>query len=241
MATRLIFTWNLDLESFNEIMEQPNLLDLRAEFEMRGNSLSRSLLIWKKEGMVNNWSLSDVGNEKFYHIVTRSDTETEIEVSEEDWDSVALRIPPRYYNTYGTYEGLIDWLKYVGLDIVDLDQLKRTDLSERKLDFEIVYDDLSAAYELLRGILMSSRDALLGLSNDDVEKIRTSLDQFWETIDTITSVSLSTSKDRYKEILQQIFRFCNRHYIGLIVCLCSSIFRYLIGTFCLKCEKIRTN
>ena len=29
----------------------------------------------------------------------------------------------------------------------------------------------------------------------------------------------------------------NRHYIGLIVCLCSSIFRYLIGTFCLKCEK----
>ena len=92
-------------------MEQPNLLDLRAEFEMRGNSLSRSLLIWKKEGMVNNWSLSDVGNEKFYHIVTRSDTETEIEVSEEDWDSVALRIPPRYYNTYGTYEGLIDWVK----------------------------------------------------------------------------------------------------------------------------------
>ena len=102
-------------------------------------------------------------------------------------------------------KGLLIGLKYVGLDIVDLDQLKRTDLSERKLDFEIVYDDLSAAYELLRGILMSSRDALLGLSNDDVEKIRTSLDQFWETIDTITSVSLSTSKDRYKEIFAANF------------------------------------
>ena len=28
-----------------------------------------------------------------------------------------------------------------------------------------------------------------------------------------------------------------RHYIGLIVCLCSSIFRYLIGTFLLKMRK----
>ena len=209
MAERTIFTWNLDLESFNEIMEQPNLLDLRAEFEMRGNSLSRSLLIWKKEGMVNNWSLSDVGNEKFYHIVTRSDTETEMEVLEEDWDSVTLRIPPLRVDIHGTREGLVDWLKLVGLDISDLETLKRTDLSERKRDFEIVYNDLLAVYELLRGILISSRETLLGLSNDDVEKIRASLEQFWKTIDTINKVSLSTSKDEYVGILQRIFRFCD--------------------------------
>lgn len=71
MAQRMIFTWNLDLESFNKILGEPNLLDLRSEFEMRGNSLSRSLLIWERNGMANNWSLSDVGNERFYHIVNR--------------------------------------------------------------------------------------------------------------------------------------------------------------------------
>ena len=209
MAERMIFTWNLDLESFNEISGQPNLLDLRSEFEMRGNSLSRSLLIWEKSGVSNSWLLSDVGNEKFYHIVKISDTETEMEVWEEDWDSVTLRIPPFDYEVHGTYEGLIDWLKLVGLDITDLEQLKRTDLSHQKRDFEIVYDDLLAAYNLLRGILASSRESLLGLSNDDVQKIRTSLEKFWKTIGAIKDVSLSTSKDRYKEILQETFVFCN--------------------------------
>lgn len=209
MAERTIFTWNLDLESFNEIMEQPNLLDLRSEFEMRGNSLSRSLLIWEKDGVANNWSLSDIGNEKFYHVVRRSDTETEMEVLEEDWDSAALRIPPLSYSLHGTHEGLVDWLKLVGLDISDLETLKRTDLSERKRDFEIVYDDLLAAYELLRRILISSRESLLGLSSDDVQKIRTSLEKFWKTIGAVKDVGLSTSKDRYTEILQETFVFCN--------------------------------
>ncbi len=205
MARKMIFT--LGLELFNKIREQPNLLDLHHEFEMRGHSLSRSLLIWEKMGSPSSWSLSDIGNEKFYHIIKRSDTE--MEVLEEDWDAVELRIPPRDYNLHGTYEGIIDWLKSAGLSIIDLEKLKRTDLSERKLDFEIVYSDLLAVYELLQGILTSSRVAFLNLSNDDVQKIRTSLEQFWMIIDTINEVHLSTSRDDHTKVLQKILQFCD--------------------------------
>lgn len=215
MARKMIFT--LGLELFNKIREQPNLLDLHHEFEMRGHSLSRSLLIWEKMGSPSSWSLSDIGNEKFYHIIKRSDTE--MEVLEEDWDAVELRIPPRDYNLHGTYEGIIDWLKSAGLSIIDLEKLKRTDLSERKLDFEIVYSDLLAVYELLQGILTSSRVAFLNLSNDDVQKIRTSLEQFWMIIDTINRVGLSTSRDDHKKILQQILQFCDevKQQLGPII------------------------
>ena len=207
MAERkLLFDWKL--ESLNEIAAETNLLELRREFGMRGHSLSGSLLIWEKIGVAGSWSLSDVGNEKFYHIVKRSDTE--MEVLEDDWDSVALRIPTLDYDIHGTYEGFIDWLKLTGLDITDLEKLKRLDLSPQKRTFEIVYDDLLAVYELLRGILMAPRESLLSLSNDDVQEIRTYLRQFWETIASISRVSSSISTDKHTEVLQQTFQFCDK-------------------------------
>ena len=204
METEMIFTWGLNIELFNQIRGQPNLLDLRREFEMRGHSLSPSLLIWETN-TGDNYSLSDIGHKRFYHIIQRPNAE--MEVWEGDWDSVTLRIPPFDYDVHGTYEGFIDWLKLTGLNITDLEKLKRPDLSHQKRDFEIVYDDLLAAYELLRGILMSPREYLLDLSNDDVEKVRTYLRQFWTTMDTIRGVSSSISKDKHTEVLQQILQF----------------------------------
>jgi len=66
MAERnLLFTWKL--ESFDEIVEQSNLLELRREFEMRGHSLSVSLLILRKIDGTGRYSLADFGNKKIYH------------------------------------------------------------------------------------------------------------------------------------------------------------------------------
>ena len=45
---------------------------------------------------------------------------------------------------------------------------------------------------------------------NDVQKLRTYERQFWETIDAINSVSSSTSKDKYTEVLQQTFQFCDK-------------------------------
>ena len=207
MVAKMIFTWDLDIESFKKIQEQPNLLDLRSEFEMRRCSLSRSLLIWEESKTNKNWSLSDIGNKKFYHIVKRSDTE--MEVLENDWDSVVLQIPHLNYDVHGTFEGFIDWLKLTGLNITDLERLKRPDLSHQKRDFEIVYDDLSAVYELLRGILMSPRESFLDMSNDDVQKIRIYLGKFGELTDRIRRFGSSISKDKHTEISQQILQFCD--------------------------------
>ena len=57
---------------------------------------------------------------------------------------------------YGTHEGFIDWLltlvkfRVVTFDQSGLDNLKRTDLSRRKLSFETVHPDLLAVYEMFR-------------------------------------------------------------------------------------------
>ena len=108
----MIFTWDLNIESFNKIREQPNLIDLRSEFEMRKYSLSRSLLIWEKNSG-DGYSLSDIGNKKFYHIIKNPDEA--MEIWEDDWNSVTLRIPPLNYEVHGTYEGFIDWLTLIVL------------------------------------------------------------------------------------------------------------------------------
>lgn len=216
METEMIFTWDLNIESFNQIRGQPNLLDLRREFEMRGHSLSPSLLIWETNTR-ESYSLSDIGNKRFYYIIQRPNAE--MEVYEGDWDSVTLRIPPLSYEVHGTFEGFIDWLKLIGLDMTDLEHLKRSDLSHQKRDFEIVYDDLLAAYELLRGILVSPRESLLDLSNDNVQNIRIYLGQFWELIDRIKGVASSIPMDKHTEVSQQILQFCDevKQQLGQIV------------------------
>ena len=210
MAAKMIFTWNLNIEAFKRIQEQPNLLDLRREFEMRRYSLSRSLLIWEKPTQDNNWSLSDIGNKKFYHIVKRSDTE--IEVLEDDWSSVTRRIPPFTPfdpTVHGTHDGFVDWLMLSGPKESDLEELKRTDLSERKLDFEIVHDDLLAVHKLFWEILTAPREWLVGLSNDDIRKIGKYLKGLYKAIDPIWDITLSTPRETHTEVLQGIFQFCD--------------------------------
>ncbi|MYC76441.1 hypothetical protein F4X10_11810 [Candidatus Poribacteria bacterium] len=210
----LVFTW--ELESFSEIAKQPNLLRLRNEFKMRGHLLSQSLLIWEKVGVAGSWLLADFRNKKIYHIDKRNDPE--MEVSEASWDPKNL-ISRFAQEVRGTHEGFIDWLKLFNLAKSDLEQLKRTDLLERRLALEITHDDLLAAYELLREILTSPRGWLVGLSKDNIQEIRECLGKWYEMEETIHGISLSTSKERHTEISQQIFQFCDevKQRLGQVV------------------------
>ncbi len=210
----LLFIW--ELESFNEITEDPNLLKLHNEFKMRGHLLSRSLLIWEKVGVAESRLLADFRNEKIYHIQQRNNPE--MEVLETPWDPENLR--SRFEDeTRGTKEGFIDWLKLFKLAESDLEQLKRTDLLERKLDLEMAHEDLLAAYELLREILTSPREWLIGLSENDIQRIRKSLDQWYKTARAIHNISLSTAREKHTEVLQQIFRFSDevKQQLGQVV------------------------
>ena len=198
----LLFTW--PIESFNKIAEQSNLLKLHSEFGMRGHSLSRSLLIWKKTGVSGSWLLADFGKEKIYHI-DRVNSQ-EMEVSEASWDRDNLQ--SRFKDEpCGTHEGFIDWLKLFSLAESDLDNLKRTDLSPQKLDVEIAHVPLLAAYELLREVLNSPREWLIDLSKDDVQQIRKYLADWYKIGSEIGIINQYTDRQRHEDILQQIFRF----------------------------------
>ena len=223
MAERnMLFTW--DLQLFNEIRDESNdLLTLRNEFAMRGFSLSRSLLIWQKDG---NWSLVDFGSERVYHIEVNND---EVEVSEEigGWKSIEMS-PVNLLSVrtvYGTHEGFIDWLltlfklKVVAYDQSGLDYLKRIDLSARRLSFEIVHPDLLAAYEMLQEILTSPRESLIGLSKDNIQQISSCLQRLLGRFQEIHDFDAQNSREEHKEALQEIVSFCDevKQQLGLAV------------------------
>lgn len=200
--TNLLFTW--EIESFNEIAEQPNLLRLRREFEMRQHLLSGSLLIWENRGVAGSWLLADFKDEKIYHI-DRGDAEMEV--------SEAFRWNPEYlvsrfdHQSYGTDEGFIDWLKLFNLAESDLKDLKRTDLSRRRLDLEMGHASLLAAYKRLQKVLASPREWLIDLSRDDIQQIRGCLRSWYEIANAIWTINLSTPKEKHTKVLQQIFCF----------------------------------
>ena len=129
-----------------------------------------------------------------------------MEVLEGDWDPENLQ---SHFDRepYGTHEGFVDWLQLFSLTQSDLEDLKRPDLSRRKLDFEIGHASLLAAYELLREILTSPREWLVGLSKNDIQQIRRFLGEWHKTAKAIWDTNLSTSRERHTEVLQQIFRF----------------------------------
>ena len=98
----------------------------------------------------------------------------------------------------------------INLEESDLEELKRTDLSEQKLNFEIVHSDLLVVYRLLREILTSPTEWFIGLSNDNIQRLGTYLREFYEIVDTIWNVNSSTSEDAHKKALRRIFQFCDR-------------------------------
>ena len=209
MAERnMLFTW--DLQLFNESQGQSDdLLNLRNEFAMRGFSLSQSLLIWQKDG---NWSLVDFENEKAYYIEINND---EVEVSEEtggDWRLTRSDLVNLFsgYVVYGTHEGFVDWLlKAVTFDRFDLDDLKRTDLSSRRLSFEIVHPNLLAVYKMVQEILASPRESLIDLSGNDLQQVRNCLQQLWDIFDQIHRFDPQNSREEHRGVLQEIVSFCD--------------------------------
>ena len=212
--TNHLFDW--EIESFNDIAAETNLLELRREFGMRQHSLSESLLVWEKVGVTGSWLLADFRNKKIYHIDKRNDVG--MEVSEASWDPEYPR--SRFDDQpYGTHEGFVDWLQLFNLAQSDLEGLKRTDLPERKFNLEIAHAPLLAAYELLREILISPREWLIGLSGRDIQQIREYLGQWHKTARAIWDINPSTSKEAHTEVLQQILQFSDevKRQLGQVV------------------------
>ena len=223
MAERQI-QFNLDWERFQTTLNQlssSNGFSLQHEFKTKGSSLSQSLLTWQGESG-NTWLLADFENKKTYDIEVVGDTaeNQRVEVSEQSTkaeqpftltnaETILLQLQSVYQ---GTDQGFIDFLKRINLDEIDLERLKRSDLSGAGFSFEPVHQDLSTVHSMLREILASSHEWMpnfpRGTARDVVNQ---QLQQFYEKVQEIEDFEIGDDnpKQTYDNRLQGISSFCD--------------------------------
>ena len=222
--------FSLDLSEFQNILSGETWFKLQQEFEAQQNSLSQSYLIWTKPS-AKQWMLSDFGNKKTYYINSLSNSETGTAITNEEGHSLAnvselpdlneklkdaqticklLRDDPQARQApKGTPQGFIDLIMKLDLDKVDLEGLKRSDLSGSRLDFGSVHQDLVAVHGIFREILTSIDISLATLSSDAVQTVRSYLPQFYEIEGEIKDFEVSGENptERHTELLQKISIF----------------------------------
>ena len=211
------FLFHLDYTEFYEVWSQKNLSKLQQKFDTSPVNLSESLLI-SEETEGTYWLLADFENKKSYDIKRESDTTVEISEGVDmekrpDFLADAGTIVPRLKSGKGTYTGIIDALKRLNFNIDNLENLKRSDLSDKKLSFESVYSDLEVAYGMLYEILAAPRTALVSLSSRDVQQLRDYVLQSYEMTIKIIDFGIGdrdeNTRKQHDELLQEIQQFCN--------------------------------
>lgn len=208
---QLLFT--LDHEQFMKNWGQSTLTFLQEEFDRSKISLSRSLL-FSTETESSYWLLVDFENKKAYNIKKENETTVAIlEGPDMEKDPEFLNstgtILPRLREGKSTHTGIIDALKRFNFDEFNTENLIRSDLSRRQLSFESVYPDLQDVDNILKNILSSSRESLIGLSYNDVEQIESHVIQFYDLSITIGNFDVESENIRedHAKLLQRISNF----------------------------------
>ena len=219
--------FSLDLRKFQDFLSGGTWFKLQQEFETQHTSLSQSYLIWT-EGSGRQWMLADFGKKKTYYINSLSETGTEIKneeghplahVSEfpdlneqlKDAQTVCklLRDPQTGQEPQGTPLGFIALIMKLDLGEVDLEGLKRSDLSGSRLDFGSVHQDLVFVHGFFREILTSIGTSHTILSDTAVQTVRNYLPQFYEIEGEIKGFDVSGGNpmEKHAELLQKISNF----------------------------------
>ena len=211
--------FNLNLARFEETVDQHKWFSLQDEFKTRGVSLSQSLLIWEEESR-RTWLLTDLENKKTYDIQLAEDLdqqptmmvweqsgETEQPFALTDTEAILSRLQP----AQGTDQGFVDLLKRINLDELDLEGLKRSNLSEAGFSFESVHQELLVIHSMLREILTSPREWLLNLERGEVDNLKHRLPEFYENVQTIEDFEIrgENPREAYTNLLQDISNFCD--------------------------------
>jgi hypothetical protein len=213
--------FSLEYEKFVEIMNGENWFNFQHEFRIAGGSLSHSFLIWQEESG-NTWLLADFETTKTYSIETKkaaaTDSQATVEIleqSNQEEQLIGLKDPKAVFShlqplPQGTHEGLIDFVTRIDLGTVDLERLKRTDLSGAGFSFEFVHHDLSTIHKMLYEILTSPRESLLDLSRGNFQQFTNCLKEFYENIEQIDSFGTRGERpdETHSSLLQQISSFC---------------------------------
>ena len=204
---QLLFT--LDHEQFMKNWGRNILPYLQEEFDRSKISLSRSLL-FSTETENSYWLLVDFENKKTYDIKKENDTNVEISEGTDmgersDFLGDAGTIVPRLKSGIATHAGIIDALKRLNFNIVNLENLKRSALSVRKLSFESVYPDLKVAYEMLDEILAAPRDALVSLSSQYAQQLKDYVLESYEMTGKINRLWNRRQRRKYKRTTSYAF------------------------------------
>lgn len=225
--------FTLDQQRFRDILSQENWFKLQHEFKVKKNPLSQSLLVWDEESG-KTWLLADFGNQKTYHIQNEQDAEGNpvtnaegnpmlqvSELSDQDEQPVTLkdtetilsrlqRDPQTGQEPKGTHRGFIDLLRKLDLDEIDLEELKRSNLSGSGLSFESVHPDLLVVHEMFREILTSPREDLVNSAHAEVQNVRQYLPQFYEIAQRIRDfdINVENPSETHANLLLEIFKFC---------------------------------
>ena len=227
--------FSLNPERFQEFFDQNNWFDLHHELKTKGVLLSQSLLIWRGESGYAQ-TLADFENKKTYDIrgVGEETSNPTVEVSEL---SDEAKQPVNFTDTkailsllesvyQGTDQGSIDFLKRINLDELDLEELKRSDLSGAGYSFEFVHQDLLIVHSMLREILTSPREWLLNISRVVVQNLNRYLPQFYENVRNIENFQIGNENPRetHDNLLQNISNSCGsmKGPLGHIVAYLSS-------------------
>ena len=226
--------FDLNPSRFQEIW-QPPWLNLQHEFKTKKVPLSQSLLIWEEElgtpelGMP---LLSDFENKKTYAIQEAEDPDGQPmmevwEKSSETEQPITLEaILDLLQRAQGTDQGFIDLLRKINLDEINLEGLKRSNLSEAGFSFESVHQDLLTVHSMLREILTSPRESLLNFSRVVVHDLKNYLPQFYENAQKIENFQISNENPReaYDNLLRNISNSCGnvKEPLGRIIAYLSS-------------------
>lgn len=210
---QLLFT--LDYEQFDEMLQEVTFLKLQEEFDRKNFPLSRSLIISQVSATIS-WLLIDFENQKTYDIKRENDNSVEISEGIDIGQRTDIlndsgSILPLLQEGIGTHIGLIDALKRLNFDKLDLENLKRSDLSPKKLSFESVYPDLEIAYEMLQEILTAPRLTLIILPSEYVQYLKNYVLESYAMTRKIMDFGVGGNeniRERHGEILQEIHQFC---------------------------------
>ena len=98
----------------------------------------------------------------------------------------------------------------IDLDEIDLETLKRPNLSGSRLDFESVHQGLAVVHGFFREVLTLSSVDPINLSDATVQTIRDYLPQFYEVVEEIEDFNVSGENptEKHEEISKKISEYC---------------------------------
>lgn len=210
--------FSLELDRYREIVDNGRWFYLQGEFRAKGTSLSQSLLIWVGEAG-DTWCIADFENKTTFDIQSAEnrDGTPMIEVWDPSSEVGKLvtstdedEILPRLFTAQGTDQGFIDLLRRLNLDELDLDELKRTDLSGAGFSFESVHGNLLIVHKMLREIMTVSREWLMDLSQNAVHNLNSQIHQFYDEVEKIKGFEITDENPRetHYQLLHEVSQFC---------------------------------